>query len=116
MLTVCGMRSQDTTDVRPVVLPFWMAKEVALDLSEKERLEEMAEITALQLLKYQLLVKGLEKNNFDFGLQVELLQRKNKLLEKTHNVKNDNIKYRKFILWGIRLLSIFSVAYLFKVM
>lgn len=60
MLLACEMRSQDTTDIRPVTFPFWMAKEIALDLAEKEKLEGLMEVTELQLLNYGALVDGLE--------------------------------------------------------
>ena len=111
MLTVCGMRSQDTTDTRPVVLPFWMVREVALDLSEKERLEEMSEITSLQLFKYQMLVQGLEKNNADFALQVELLQRKNERLEGELGIKNEIISKGSSFLSPVKILAVLAFGY-----
>ena len=63
MWTACAMRSQsttvdsgstrpvflsrDTTDTRAVSFPFWMVREIALDLKEKSRLEIQEELLEL---------------------------------------------------------------------
>ena len=81
LLTVCEMRSQDTTDVRPVGFPFWMVQQIALDLEEKSRLEAREGILLLELSKYRELTAGLEKTASDGELQLHLIQKENRLLQ-----------------------------------
>ena len=81
LLTACAMRSQDTTDVRPVVFPFWIVQQIALDLQEKSRLEAREGILLLELSKYKELTAGLEKSGGERELQLHLLQKENRLLQ-----------------------------------
>ena len=93
ILTVFGMRSQDTIpdpegdlewetrdftpDTRAISFPFWMVREIALDLEERSLLELQVEL--LETATCRLLVQGLEKEQENKQLQLELLQ-KNQLL------------------------------------
>ena len=61
LLTPFTVRSQDTTDNRPVVFPFWMAREIAFDLNELEYLRATDEVNSLQLVKYEALVNSLQE-------------------------------------------------------
>lgn len=61
LLIVFTARSQDTTDKRSVTFPFWMAKEIALDLEEKSRMEANEKIKTMELATLTSLIKSLEK-------------------------------------------------------
>lgn len=111
MLTVCEMRSQDTTDVRPVVFPFWMAREIALDLSEKERLEALAEVTDLQLLNYGILVEGLERQQDALGLQLVLERKRIGILELELKMERERKPGKGTFVWVLRLIGALGVGY-----
>lgn len=89
MWTVSTARSQDTIpeplptplDLRPVSFPFWMAKQIALDLEEKHRLETELQLMELQLLGQRSLVAGLEEREMNRLLQIELLEKNQQLLQ-----------------------------------
>lgn len=105
-------RSQDTTDNRPVTFPFWMAREIALDLEEKSRLELEANISAMEISALNNLVAGLEKINSERLLQLDLVKDNSLLMElqllsyRSAKPKNNTIN------WWLRLLGAFGLGYL----
>ncbi|MGM0934615.1 MAG: hypothetical protein ACQEWD_14345 [Bacteroidota bacterium] len=111
LLTAYTARSQDTTDSRSVAFPFWMAREIALDLEEKSRLEANEKITAMELATLTSLVKSLEKTNQTKDLQIELLKKNNILqlqqLTTTKLQKHNPVTFT----WILRLIAALSVGY-----
>src|SRR5690606_30803565 len=55
--------SSDTLDLRPITFPFWMVREIALDLEEKSRLEGELLLFDLELQAYKTLTAGLQENH-----------------------------------------------------
>ena len=80
MWTACATWSQgitvnrDSTDVRPVSFPFWMVREIALDLSEKDHLEGLQELSLKEIALLRTLAAGLERNSRHKSLQISLLK------------------------------------------
>lgn len=105
-------RSQDTTDKRPVTFPFWMAKEIALDLEEKSRLETNEKITSLELATLTSLIESLEKSNQNRNLQIELLKSNNKLHQQQLTTSKLQKSNPGTFTWILRLMACFSLGYL----
>lgn len=110
LLTDSTTQSQDTIDNRPVTLSFWMAKEIALDLEEKSRLQANERITTIQLASFKALVKSLEKNQPKPILANSPFKRPQPPLATTHRLKTSKIQFRQFPL-GPEAYSCFSVGY-----
>ena len=136
LLTVCTARSQDTTaeaapglrnppkplspspgidtsDTRPVCFPFWMAKQIALDLEEKRRLEDLHRLDSLQLTGYRKLVAGLEQQQQHRELQRVLLQKQVSLLELQLKGEKQIRPSNGTLTWTLRLLAALGAGYLF---
>ncbi len=87
-------KNKDSLDTRPVTLPFWVAKEIALDLEEKDRLErivtvQVSEISNLkgQISTYDLVLTGKNasielKDRFISILEVQLESERAKKVSK----------------------------------
>ena len=112
MSTASVMRSQDTTDVRPVVFPFWMVQEVALDLVEKSALEYREKIMMLELSKYKAVVSNLEKTISNRELQLQLLRKENDLLQSRLEFKKSNRIRNNSFFWLLRLIGALGAGYL----
>lgn len=109
--TVFTAQSQDTTDNRQVTFPFWMAREIALDLEEKSRLEANEKITAIELATLTSLVKSLEKTNQTKDLQIELLRSSNALQQQQLTTSKLQKQYPGTFTWILRLIAAFSIGY-----
>ena len=131
MLTVCAMQSQDTissnnwnlefknwdfpldtTDLRPVSFPFWMAQAIALDLEEKFRLEQEAQLLVLEKETLEHLVKGLKQKDQDRLLQLQLSDKNRKLLEVQLQAEREIKKEDGWMLWALRLLGALGAGFL----
>ena len=131
MLTVCAMQSQDTisnnnwnlefknwnfpldtTDIRPVSFPFWMAQAIALDLEEKDRLEQEVLLLGLEKEILEKLVNVLEQKDQDRLLQLELSGKNCKLLEVQLQAEREIKKEDSWMLWALRLLGALGAGFL----
>lgn len=70
LIASSGISQEDT-----VKLPFSVAKKVALDLEELDRLKAVDKVNTLELAKYAQLTEGLQQISKDKSLQINLLQR-----------------------------------------
>ena len=129
MLTVCAMQSQDTIssnnwnlefknwdfpsgDLRPVSFPFWMAQAIALDLEEKDRLENEVRLLGLEKETLVYLVKGLEQKDRNRLLQLELSEKNISLLEVQLQAEREIRKEDGWMLWALRLLGALGAGFL----
>src|SRR5690606_6554048 len=103
MLTVCAMQSQDTISadgrphrsqipvrsnpVTPICFPFWMAKAIALDLEEKQRLELEVQLYSQEVETYQYLLSSLEEKDENRELQLQLLGKNTALIKEQLRVE-----------------------------
>ena len=110
VLTVSTARSQDTTQNKQVCFPFWMARRIALDLEEKQRLEATARVTTRQLEALAALQTGTEKTARQKDLQLALLQKQVLLLEKRPKKRPD--PPNNSLLWALRLTAALVCGYL----
>lgn len=101
MLTASIMRSQDTTDVRPVTFPFWMAKEIAIDLNNYKRLQALQEISDMEVAAYIRLTKNLQEITSKQALQMDLLKSNNSSLEKQLEIWKTKKELPLFAKWLI---------------
>ena len=106
-----GYSPLDTSDTRPVSFPFWMVREIALDLEEKFRLEVQQELLELEISTYSLLVQGLEKEKGNLELQLQLLE-KNQQLLLTQVEARKNKKPEKSLKWVLRLIAALGTGYI----
>ena len=133
MLTVCTMWSQDTivdvarpdwflkpvrsysapdtTDLRPISFPFWMVREIALDLEEKQQLELEAQLYALEVEAYQKLLESMEAQEQQRRLQLELLGRNISLVEAQLQAEKNSVKSTSKMQWYLRLLGALGVGF-----
>lgn len=99
-------------DTRAVSFPFWMVKEIALDLEEKSLLEVQVELLELETGTYSLLVQGLEKEQVNKQLQLELLQKNQQLLQsQLKAVKNRKPKPQD-LKWLLRMAAALGTGYM----
>lgn len=99
-------RNPDTLDLRPVCFPFWMAKQIALDLEEKHRLETELQLLELQLQAQASLVLGLEEKEKRRLLQLKLLNENLHLLEIQLEGERTKAKQKSSQwIWVLRLLA-----------
>ena len=103
--------SPDTSDIRPVSFPFWMVREIALDLEEKSRLEAQQELLEQEIGTYNLLVLGLEKEKRNLVLQLELLGRNQQLLLSQLEATRKG-KPEKPIKWILRLIAALGTGFI----
>ena len=87
-----GLSQEDT-----IRLPFSVAKQVALDLEELDRLRAVDKVNSLELAKYRSLVEGLEKTIQDRETQVSLLHRSVQLRKTQYD--SEKAKKPKFSFW-----------------
>lgn len=80
MLTVSITRSQDTTDVREVSFPFWMATEIAVDLNRLDRVESINELQGLMIDNLKQQISTLSSKILNQQQQISLLQSTNEIL------------------------------------
>ena len=102
----------DTTDLRPVSFPFWMAQAIALDLEEKFRLEQEAQLLVLEKETLEHLVKGLKQKDQDRLLQLQLSDKNRKLLEVQLQAEREIKKEDGWMLWALRLLGALGAGFL----
>ena len=103
--------SPDTSDIRPVSFPFWMVREIALDLEEKSHLEAQQELLEQEIGTYNLLVLGLEKEKRNLVLQLELLGRNQQLLLSQLEATRKG-KPEKPIKWILRLIAALGTGFI----
>ncbi len=101
----------DTKDIRPVSFPFWMVREIALDLEEKSRLEAQQGLLEVEIGTYSRLVQGLEKENGALELQLELLEKNQQLLllqvEAARNKRSGTS-----LKWVLRILAALGTGFI----
>ena len=102
----------DTTDLRPISFPFWMVREIALDLEEKQQLELETQLYALELETYQKLVESMEKQEQQRQLQLELLHKNSSLLEAQLQAEKQGTKGTGTLVWSLRLLGALGAGFL----
>jgi hypothetical protein len=121
MWTVFGMRSQDTIanpdrhfsrDTRSVSFPFWMAREIAVDLEEKSLLKAREELLLLEIGTWKLLVGGLEQEKATMELQLELLQKNQQLLQSQLKAARSTRQTAKDLKWVLRMTAALGVGYI----
>ena len=134
MLTVCASWSQDTiadngspnsfskpvrayapyetTDTRPICFPFWMVKAIALDLAEMERLEQEVQLLLLENSTAKSLVAGLELQDQDRQLQLQLLEENLELLEVQLKTEREIKKTDSWVAGALRLLGALGVGFM----
>ena len=128
MLTACAMQSQDTIsdDGRPatfdtlrmpslntpISFPFWMVKAIALDLEEKERLEEETQILALEVETYRKLLASLEQKDRQRILQLGLLEKNLNLVQEQLRAERQSTKPDRTLTWLLRLLGALGAGFL----
>lgn len=84
-----------------------MAREIALDLLEKERLEAAEKLWALELGTYKELVAGWERSGLQKDLQIKLLQEQQVLLatqlesEKIKKPRKDSFSWFMLLLGAL---------------
>ena len=103
---------RDTTDTRPVTFPFWMAKAIALDLEEKNRLEQEVQLLVLEKETLEDLVEDLEKKDQGRRLQLELLEKNQNLLEVQLQAGRKTEKGEGWVLWTLRLLAALGTGFI----
>lgn len=123
MSTVCTMWSQDTIsntnwnlefanrDLPPVSFPFWMAREIALDLEEKNRLQQEVQLLWLEKETLARLVSALEQKDRNRLLQLELFEKNKGLLEIQLQAEK-KINKGDWITWILRVLGAFGAGFL----
>ena len=121
--TVCTMWSQDTIsnsnwnlefenrDLPPVSFPFWMAREIALDLEEKDRLQQEVQLLWLEKETLARLVSALEQKDRNRLLQLELFEKNMGLLEIQLQAEK-KINKGDWITWILRVLGAFGAGFL----
>ena len=121
--TVCTMWSQDTIsnsnwnlefenrDLPPVSFPFWMAREIALDLEEKDRLQQEVQLLWLEKETLARLVSALEQKDRNRLLQLELFEKNKGLLEIQLQAEK-KINKGDWITWILRVLGAFGAGFL----
>ena len=121
--TVCTMWSQDTIsnpnwnlefenrDLPPVSFPFWMAKEIALDLSEKEQLESLQELSLKEIALLRTLTAGLEETSRHKSLQITLLETRIKTLEVSLQSASMKKPRDNLMHWLLRMAAALGVGY-----
>ena len=130
MLTVCTARSQATIgkvsgegqgrpgsletglDVRPISFPFWMVKQIALDLAEKERLEQEVQLLLLEISTSRSLVAGLELQDQDRRLQLQLLEENLQLLEVQLKAEREIKNTDSWVVGALRLLGALGAGFM----
>ena len=123
MSTVSTMWSQDTIsnsnwnlefenrDLPPVSFPFWMAREIALDLEEKDRLQQEVQLLWLEKETLARLVSALEQKDRNRLLQLELFEKNKGLLEIQLQAEK-KINKGDWITWILRVLGAFGAGFL----
>ena len=121
--TVCTMWSQDTIsnpnwnlefenrDLPPVSFPFWMAREIALDLEEKNRLQQEVQLLWLEKETLARLISALEQKDRNRLLQLELFEKNMGLLEIQLQAEK-KINKGDWITWILRVLGAFGAGFL----
>ena len=103
----------DTTDHRHVCFPFWMVREIALDLEEKELLEQEVALFVLEAEQYQSLLQALERKDQSRVLQLQLLERNTFLLQQQLRAEKQSNKEPARYNWWLRLLAALGAGFLF---
>ena len=103
----------DTTDHRHVCFPFWMVREIALDLEEKELLEQEVALFVLEAEQYQTLLQALERKDQSRVLQLQLLERNTFLLQEQLRVEKLSEKGTRPLIWALRILAALGAGFLF---
>ena len=121
--TVCTMWSQDTIsnsnwnlefenrDLPPVSFPFWMAREIALDLEEKDHLQQEVQLLWLEKETLARLISALEQKDRNRLLQLELFEKNKGLLEIQLQAEK-KINKGDWITWILRVLGAFGAGFL----
>ena len=109
--TAFPVLSQEDT----VKLPFSVAKQVALDLEELDRLRAVDKVNTLELAKYQELVKGLEQNVQDRTTQASLLERSIQLWKTQYESEKAKKPEDNTLAWILRCLSAAAVGFVIGV-
>ena len=115
MLTACDLWSQgatpDSLDTRPITFPFWMVKEMAIDLAEKDRLQALQLATDLELQIYAERITGFEKVIQAKDLQLGLLEKNNVSLTVQLEAEKAKKPKDKTFLWILRLIGAAAVGF-----
>lgn len=101
----------DSLDTRPISFPFWMVQAIALDLVEKDRLELEVELLVLEKETWKRLVTGLEHKDQNRQLQMELLEKNQRLLKVQLQAERDNEKGEGWVIWALRLLGALGAGF-----
>ena len=101
----------ENRDLPPVSFPFWMAREIALDLEEKNRLQQEVQLLWLEKETLARLVSALEQKDRNRLLQLELFEKNMGLLEIQLQAEK-KINKGDWITWILRVLGAFGAGFL----
>ena len=88
-----------------------MAKEIALDLSEKEQLESLQELSLKEIALLRILTAGLEETSRHKSLQITLLETRIKTLEVSLQSASMKKPRDNLMHWLLRMAAAFGVGY-----
>lgn len=103
---------RDTTDARSVVLPFWMVREIALDLEEHEHYAKELQLLEWQIETYRSLVKSMQEKEARRLLQLELMKKNTGMLLKQLTTEASARKSANSLKWWGRLLAALGAGFL----
>ena len=89
-----------------------MVKAIALDLEEKDRLEQEVLLLGLEKEILEKLVNVLEQKDRDRLLQLELSGKNCKLLEVQLQAERESKKEDNWMIWALRLLGALGAGFL----
>ncbi|MGY5846599.1 hypothetical protein ACW6QP_04205 [Salegentibacter sp. HM20] len=103
-------RSQDTINEPYLSIPYWMAKQIALDLEDRARLMALENISAMEISTLRALITNLESSNAKQTLQISLLQENNLILTRQFQSCKSSKPGNNTFLWLLRLMGAVGVG------